>query len=59
MLRNKIMAFYTAFKAGWIASRCKTGCVIDDETETIQSCIFHRSEITKLEAENARYAEEK
>lgn len=42
----------TAAKAGWIASRCKYGCVIDDEEECIIPCWIHRRVIGELLRQN-------
>lgn len=51
-LKSKVLAYFTAAKAGWIAAGCKTGCVIDDEKEEIRACIFHEAEISRLEKVN-------
>lgn len=51
-VKRKVLAYYTAGKAGWIASQCKTGCVIDDENEEIRACPVHESEIARLERIN-------
>lgn len=47
MLR-KAKALFAAMKAGWIASKCQTGCVIDDEKEEIRACFLHETEIARL-----------
>jgi len=51
-LNKKIVAYYTAAKAGWIAHRC-TECVVDDENEEIRACWLHEAEIARLEKINA------
>lgn len=51
-IHNKIVAVYTAAKAGWIASSCKTGCVIDNENEEIRPCLLHAQEIAALAQRN-------
>lgn len=45
---KKIRAYMSAAKAGWIASNCKTGCVIDNEKEEIRACFLHEAEIARL-----------
>lgn len=57
-LRNQIMALVTASQAGWIVGRCKTGCIADDETETIIPCFLHEARIVELGAKNAMYNNE-
>lgn len=52
---NGIRAWLTAFHAGWIAHRCKTGCVVDDKTESIYPCLIHRKKIEELGEKNERY----
>lgn len=47
-----IASYITAGKAGQIVGNCKTGCELDNENEVVLSCIFHRSEISRLEAMN-------
>lgn len=49
---KRLNQILTAAQAGWIASRCKTGCVIDDEKEEIRACIFHEKRIAELERKN-------
>lgn len=51
-IRKTWRKYQSAMKAGWIASRCKTGCYLDDKNEVVVSCIFHRAEITRLEEIN-------
>lgn len=42
-----IRRYFTAFKAGWIASRCPD-CIIDDANEQIIACDTHETEIARL-----------
>lgn len=45
---KKIKAVKTAIQAGWIVSRCRTGCILDDENEQIIPCPVHEMRIAEL-----------
>lgn len=45
---GRLRATVAASRAGWIASSCKTGCVVDNETEEIRACFIHNAEIARL-----------
>lgn len=49
---KKITSIVTAAQAGWIAAGCKTGCIIDDETEAIHGCWVHHTRLTELANKN-------
>lgn len=44
----RIRAYISAFRAGMIASNCKTGCIINDEEESIMPCFIHKAKIAEL-----------
>lgn len=52
-MKRIIEACITAFRAGAIATRCQTGCVMDDEKRRIIPCAIHADTIAELAARNA------
>lgn len=51
---GKLGAIISAAEAGWIASGCKTGCVIDDDEQEIIPCEKHATRIHDLAVKNKR-----